>query len=160
MAEDHPPAPEHTSWFVADLVDLGRCGLALPAQIVSLLVDPDTGLRFALSEPVTGAVARQDPGTYRPHAALARFVRSRDGTCRFPGCATPARHCDLDHVTPYPDGATDRANLHALCRTHHGFKHHAGWAVQMTPHGICTWTAPEGRRHTTWPTDHTGTAAA
>ena len=28
--------------------------------------------------------------TYRPGAALARLVRARDGTCRYPGCATPA----------------------------------------------------------------------
>jgi hypothetical protein len=33
---------------------------------------------------------------YRPSAALERFVRCRDLTCRFPGCDRPAEFCDVD----------------------------------------------------------------
>ena len=78
-------------------------------------------------------------------------MRARDGTCRYPGCATPAARCDLDHVIAYPAGPTSAANLQSLCRAHHGFKHHGGWTVTMTPEGVCTWTAPNGRSHTTHP---------
>lgn len=46
---------------------------------------------------------------YRPSTALARLVRARDGHCRFPGCTTPARSCDLDHVVPSDHEAPDRA---------------------------------------------------
>ena len=59
------------------------------------------------------------------------------------------RYSDLDHVIAYPAGPTTAANLQSLCRTHHGFKHHGGWTVRMTPD--CTWTAPNGRSHTTHP---------
>ncbi|MBP6997783.1 MAG: hypothetical protein KBB39_16740 [Phycicoccus sp.] len=91
--------------------------------------------------------------TYRPGAALARRVRRRDQHCRFPGCAIPATQCDLDHVVRYPDGPTAEHNLHALCRYHHLFKHHAGWILTMTLDGTCTWTAPTGRTHVTHPPD-------
>lgn len=39
---------------------------------------------------------------YRPSAALARFVRCRDLTCRFPGCDEPAAACQIDHTVPLP----------------------------------------------------------
>ena len=68
-----------------------------------------------------------------------------------PAARTAARRCQLDHVVRHPDGPTTVTNLQALCATHHGFKHHAGWQVEMDPVGVCTWTAPDGRTHTTRP---------
>jgi len=53
---------------------------------------------------------------YVPSAGLARFVRCRDLTCRFPGCDEPADVCDLDHPIPYPVGPTQAANIKCLCR--------------------------------------------
>jgi len=53
--------------------------------------------------------------------------------------------CQLDHVTPFPNGPTTVENLACLCTTHHGFKHHAGWRLTMTPDGTCTWTSPPQR---------------
>jgi hypothetical protein len=55
---------------------------------------------------------------YVPSAGLARFVRCRDLTCRFPGCDEPADVCDLDHTIPYPVGPTQAANIKCLCRKH------------------------------------------
>ena len=126
-------------------------GMLLPAQVGAILADPDTIIRLGMAHPNTGAVDHLDEQTYRPGAALARLVRARDGTCRYPGCATAAGRCDLDHLIAYPHGPTTAWNLQSLCRAHHGFKHHAGWAVTMTREGICTWTAPNGRSHTTYP---------
>ena len=138
-------------WFVPKPVTSPPVGLLLPAQVNAILADPDTIIRLGTANPHTGAVNMLDEQTYRPGARLARLVRARDGTCRYPGCATPAERCDLDHVIAYPAGATTAANLQTLCRTHHGFKHHGGWTVTMTPDGVCTWTAPNGRSHTTHP---------
>ena len=45
--------------------------------------------------------APPEPG-YRPSAALERFIRCRDMTCRFPGCDHPAEFADIDHTIPYP----------------------------------------------------------
>lgn len=135
-------------------------GSLLPSDIVALLNDPEVTVRLARSDLQTGAIRWQDPTAYQPSARTARAVRSRDGTCRFPGCATPARRCQLDHVVRFPDGPTIAANLQSLCATHHGFKHHAGWTVEMDEVGVCIWTAPDRRQHTTWPMDRHGVRAA
>jgi hypothetical protein len=92
---------------------------------------------------------------YRPSAALARFVRWRDLTCRFPGCDAPADACDIDHTIPYPLGPTHPSNLKLLCRFHHLLKTFytgaGGWADRQFPDGTVVWTAPSGREYTTKP---------
>jgi len=138
-------------WFVPHPVSVPGIGCLLPEQLNRLLSDPDISVGLARAHPGTGAVDTADPHVYRPGKQLAREVRARDGTCRFPGCATTAERCHLDHVIPHPEGPTTKANLQSLCVAHHGFKHHAGWTVTMTPDGICTWTAPNGRAHATHP---------
>lgn len=70
---------------VADQL-LARFGTTL----TGMLIDADTGVTIA-----TTATA------YRPSAKIAAFVRLRDGTCRFPGCAAGAKRCELDHVIPW-----------------------------------------------------------
>jgi len=95
-----------------------------------------------------------EPG-YRPSAALARFVRCRDLTCRFPGCDAPAQVCDIDHTIPHPLGPTHPSNLKLLCRFHHLLKTFytgaGGWAERQLPDGTVIWTAPSGQLHTTTP---------
>jgi Domain of unknown function (DUF222) len=88
---------------------------------------------------------------YVPSAALARFVRCRDLTCRFPGCDEPADHCNLDHTIPYPVGSTCAANIKCLCRKHHLLKTFCGWLDQQLPEGTVRWTAPGGQTYTTHP---------
>src|SRR5699024_4821472 len=139
---DPTPAPSPGPWFVPGHVDDTRAGALLPDDLVALLADPDTRLRVVGSDSRTGAVSTDSTDAYRPARPIARRVRRRDASCRFPGCATPAEQCQLDHVTPWPEGPTGDDNLVCLCPTHHGFKHHAGWRLVMTPDGVCTWTAP------------------
>ena len=136
-----------------------QAGIILTDQLNTLLADPDTLFRLHSFDPDTGVLNRHDPKTYRPGAQLARAVRARDGTCRFPGCTTPAQRCQLDHVTPFPRGQTIIENLASLCTSHHGFKHHAGWRLSITPDGICTWNSPLDRSYTTHPQDHRDLAA-
>ena len=92
---------------------------------------------------------------YRPSAALARFVRCRDMTCRFPGCDQPGELCDIDHTVPYPFGLTHPSNLKCLCRKHHLLKTFwggpTGWRDRQHPDGTITWTAPTGHTYTTRP---------
>ncbi|MGZ5379112.1 MAG: hypothetical protein ACXWD8_14160, partial [Mycobacterium sp.] len=90
---------------------------------------------------------------YRPSAGLARFVRARDLTCRFPGCTAPAQFCDIDHVIPHPLGPTHPSNLACLCRKHHLLKTFwAGdWELELLPDGAAVWTSPTGRTYTTYP---------
>ena len=147
-------------WFVSGLTEVPTLGSLLPATVVELLADPDVTVRVSWSDPVTGAIRSQNPHAYRPNEAVARQVRSRDGTCRFPGCGQPARRTQIDHVVPAPGGPTEVANLMCLCTSHHRFKHHGGWRVELSPEGICTWAAPDGRTHTTWPMDRHGRSVA
>jgi hypothetical protein len=130
-----------------------RAGWILSSTLVDILSDPDIRLRVTRADALTGVTVARDPSVYRPHAALARRVRDRDRTCRFPGCSVAAQRCDLDHVVRFPDGPTSEDNLLCLCRTHHGFKHHAGWLLVLGAHGVCTWTSPTGRSYVTRPAD-------
>ena len=92
-------------------------------------------------------------GTYRPGAALDRFVRARDRRCRFPGC----RRCvprggELDHHEPWPDGPTAAGNLTGFCTGHHRGKHQApGWEYTRTPEGTLTVRTPTGLVASTGP---------
>lgn len=131
----------------------------LPADVARRLAAGDARWRHVLIHSVTGAVLDVGTLSYRPPAAMARLVRLRDGTCRFPGCRVPAAECDLDHLIPFPDGPTSVENLHALCRGHHGVKHDGGWTVEGLPGAVLRWTSPLGVTSTTYPADDMRAAA-
>lgn len=140
---------------VAGMLD-HRAGSLASATIEAILADPDTVFRRLVVDPETGWVMGAGATTYQPGRHLARTVRKRDLHCRFPGCATAARFCDLDHVIPFPVGQTVLRNLACLCRRHHRLKTHGHWTLTMTPDGICTWTDRHtgNRSHTTEPADY------
>ncbi|HVQ87616.1 MAG TPA: HNH endonuclease signature motif containing protein, partial [Actinomycetes bacterium] len=98
-----------------------------------------------------------EPGdSYRPSAGLTRLIKTRDQTCRFPGCRRSAvsKGMDLDHTIPWPDGPTAAWNLAVLCRSHHVLKTHSDWKVQQLAGGVLEWTTPSGRVFTTKPADY------
>ncbi|MEO7422726.1 MAG: HNH endonuclease signature motif containing protein [Ornithinibacter sp.] len=138
-------------WFVLGPVEAPGAGSILPEQVLALPADADTRVRVRRDGPGCADGTPERRHTYRPGKALAAAVRARDGHCRFRGCSVPATRCHLDHVIPFRAGESVEGNLHALCPAHHGFKHHAGSTLTMTPEGDCTWTAPTGRTHTTTP---------
>ncbi|MQA80120.1 MAG: DUF222 domain-containing protein, partial [Streptosporangiales bacterium] len=93
---------------------------------------------------------------YTPSARLARFIKARDVTCRFPGCTRKARRTELDHTVPWAkDGPTAAANLHCLCKRHHRMKdENTGWSLKAHPDGSVTWTSPTRRTYTQHPHDY------
>ncbi|NNG40957.1 HNH endonuclease [Flexivirga sp. ID2601S] len=126
----------------------------IPAGVVCGLTGAlGTTVSRVLVDARTGTTAETSTHAYRPHAGLARFVRTRDQHCRFPGCTRPAWLCELDHVIPWPAGSTSADNLEALCKHHHRAKHETAWRVTMTADGLCTWVSPSGRRYLTHPGD-------
>ncbi|MHB8185750.1 MAG: HNH endonuclease signature motif containing protein [Dermatophilaceae bacterium] len=132
-----------------------RVGTLTPATIEAILADPDTVFRRLVVDPDTGWLLDAGATTYQPGRHLARAVRKRDLHCRFPGCATAARFCDLDHVIPFPVGLTVLRNMACLCRRHHRLKTHGHWSLTMSPDGICTWIDRRtGQVHTTEPADY------
>jgi hypothetical protein len=133
----------------------------IPAETARLIATDATWQRL-LTDPVTGILTDYSTTTYQPGKILRTAIETRDATCTFLGCDTPASRCDLDHITPFDHdrtdtntgrGQTNAHNLHALCRKHHLLKTHAGWGIVRDPDtGITTWTTPTGRTHTRPPT--------
>lgn len=123
----------------------------LPAEVARRLAAGDARWRGVLTTTRSGQALEVGRYHYRPSSALSRFVRIRDGSCRFPGCAVPATECDLDHLIPFPRGLTTEGNLHALCRSHHRMKHDGRWVVDGLPDGGLRWRSPLGSEATTYP---------
>ncbi len=120
-------------------------GIIPPAMLADLVA---TGATVKpLSEIADLPAERQ----YRPSTALTAFVRMRAMTCSFPGCNRPAHRCDLDHLIPWPAGATHPGNLAPLCRLHHLIKTFCGWTPHAQPDGSIQWSAPTGHTYTTAP---------
>lgn len=134
-------------------ISTGTGGLLCCHPVTGALIGGDVPAGLASGRDITGASTRTS-STYRIPAAMVRFVRLRDGGCRFPGCSTPARQCDLDHVRPWPTGPTDPRNLIALCRRHHRVKQRDGWSVRLDADGTTRWTDPSGAVRTTSAIDH------
>jgi len=86
---------------------------------------------------------------------MAEQIKTRDGTCRAPGCQIPTGHADLDHSTKWrPDGAggpTAETNLAALHRRRHNLKTAGLWDSDQSPDGTLTWRTATGRTYTTYP---------
>jgi hypothetical protein len=99
----------------------------LPAQrALVLAAQEDAMWQRVLTDPLTGHAVDVGRRRYSPPAALRDHVRAVYPTCTGPGCVRPAHLCDLDHVTAFPAGATDRVNVRPACRSHHRVKTHGG----------------------------------
>ncbi len=107
-----------------------------------------------LADPQVSAAAAL---RYQPSAALERFIRCRDLTCRFPGCGRPATHCDIDHTIPFnhenpaAGGLTVASNLKCLCRQHHRLKTFGKWQDKQLADGTVVWKSPTGQTYRTAP---------
>jgi hypothetical protein len=135
-----PAPPRRTAALIPGL----RNGI-VPAPLLAELIAHGAKIRFV------DAVTDCTDG-YRPSAALDRFVRSRDLTCRFPGCDRPAVSADIDHTVPWPQGPTHAGNTKCYCRKHHLLKTFwTGWSDSQTPDGTVTVTTPTGHTYTTAP---------
>lgn len=117
-------------------------------------IAPDTARRLACDASVVRMVdnhharAPLDVGrrTRSVPSALRRYLRGRDGGCRFPGC-TRHRHVDAHHITHWADGGpTNADNLVLLCRRHHRLVHEGGYGVARHAGGELRFTDPRGRR--------------
>ncbi|MCQ1996479.1 HNH endonuclease signature motif containing protein [Arthrobacter sp. zg-Y1171] len=85
-------------------------------------------------------------------AGLRRWLRARDGTCRFPGCRVSTANADIDHTIDWARGGpTDHGNLEHLCRRHHRFKTLGFWKARQPTPGVIEWTSPSGRVYRTEP---------
>lgn len=133
----------------AELDGYGPIDLATAAG----LIGQATTLRRVLTDPHTGIRLAFGRERYRVDPDLRRWLRLRDGSCRFPGCTRSTRFCDLDHGREWASdrGRSDDVNLGHLCRGHHTLKSVGLWSVVHCDRGTLRWTSPHGRRSTTHP---------
>ncbi|VEG27322.1 HNH endonuclease [Actinomyces howellii] len=128
-------------------IAVGGRSAPVPAVVARALAAGGTWRRV-VTDPLSGAVVDVGRTRYRPPAALADAVRARDASCTHPGCETPARRCDLDHVVPWAQGGpTSVDNLVCLCQAHHRLKHTPGWSLARTGDGGLRWRTPSGARY-------------
>ena len=76
---------------------------------------------------------------------LARALRHRDMTCRFPGC-NRTRWLYAHHIVHWANGGTtDLDNLVLLCFAHHRLIHEGGWRISGHPSRDLRFHDPRGR---------------
>ena len=71
-------------------------GGIVPAPLLAELIAHGAKLKLV------GTPASEPEPRYRPSTALDEFVRTRDLTCRAPGCDRTAMFADIDHTVAYP----------------------------------------------------------
>ncbi|BBX18418.1 HNH endonuclease [Mycolicibacterium duvalii] len=144
--EDTKPATPPVQRRTAGLIPGMRNGI-VPAPLLAQLIAHGAQVRFV---PDAGSI--DGCPSYRSSAALERFIRNRDLTCRVPGCERSAMSADIDHTQPWPNGSTDPWNLKCYCRIHHLLKtFRDGWSDAQLPDGSVTLTTPTGHTYTTTP---------
>ncbi|MCU1688925.1 MAG: hypothetical protein JWN20_853 [Jatrophihabitantaceae bacterium] len=119
--------------------------------------------RRVLTDP-QGRVLEYGQTTYRPPQALKDLIIARDRTCTGPGCSTPARMCQIDHLDPFPHGPTAAWNNDAKCVTDHALKTARLFDSARDPDtGATVWTDRHGTTYTrppeTLPQPRTATSA-
>lgn len=128
---------------------------ALTAEVArAVAFTPGSTWRRLITDPLSGTLLDYGRTRYKAPGALADHVIARDVTCSHPGCTRPAENCDLDHLLPFPLGATCECNLRPRCRRHHRLKHETPWKVTTSsdpddPDGTLISTSPTGHTYRT-----------
>lgn len=91
--------------------------------------------------------------------ALRRALRSRDRTCRFPGCGQQ-RFLHAHHIQHWAQGGrTDLSNLIQLCSHHHRLVHEGGYSLERRGEGQVRFRRPDGQPVPAAPATPEGEAA-
>src|SRR6201747_1830852 len=105
----------------------------IPAEVTPLLAADSTWRRL-LTDPDTGTALDLGADRYQPSDRLAEYIRTRDQTCRFPGCRRSAWRTYLDHTIALDFGGRHiRLNLQAACRRHHRINTYPAGPPPRTP---------------------------
>ncbi len=148
---DAPPAPAAPTEPAAPAASNPSPGVMLDGAIIPAAMLAELIAGGATIKPLSEIAELPAEPRYRPSTALTAFVRMRAMTCSFPGCNRAAHRCDLDHLTPWPAGATHPGNLGPLCRLHHLIKTFGGWTPTAQPDGTTHWSAPTGHTYANAP---------
>ena len=118
-----PPVPTHRDPnFSSVLYPRTTAGTLIPPAIVAEL--GKTGR--VRTHPINpdGHLSYDQPARRHFTTNQRRMIRLRDLNCQHPGCRTPAKRCDHDHIQASSQGGpTLVANGQLLCPLHHRWKH-------------------------------------
>lgn len=115
----------------------------VPAALGRLLA-ADAAWQRMIVEPLSGRLLDLHPRRYRPSAALADYVRTRDPHCMFTRCVR--RRVQLDHNPAFDAGGqTTRDRLTPLCVHHHQGKTRRFLSYVRSPDGSYAWTTASGQ---------------
>jgi Domain of unknown function (DUF222)/HNH endonuclease len=114
-------------------------------------LDPETARRLGCDASVVRILERDGRPlsigrkTRALSPALRRALRSRDRTCRFPGCGQH-RFLHAHHIQHWAQGGrTDLSNLIQLCSHHHRLVHEGGYGVERRGGGAVRFRRPDGQ---------------
>jgi hypothetical protein len=129
-------------------------------------LDPETARRLGCDASVVRILERDGRPlsigrkTRAVSPGLRRALRSRDRTCRFPGCGQH-RFLHAHHIHHWAQGGrTDLSNLIQLCTHHHRLVHEGGYSVERRGAGAVCFRRPDGRAVPAIPSALEGEAAA
>jgi Domain of unknown function (DUF222)/HNH endonuclease len=129
-------------------------------------LDPETARRLGCDASVVRILERDGRPlsigrkTRALSPALKRALRSRDRTCRFPGCGQH-RFLHAHHIQHWAQGGrTDLSNLIQLCSHHHRLVHEGGYTVERRRAGAVRFRRPDGEAVPSVPSAPQGEAAA
>ncbi|KIU14099.1 HNH endonuclease [Mycolicibacterium llatzerense] len=113
----------------AELPGYGPIPAPLARQLIERAVldeQSEASLRRLYAQPATGNLVAMESKSRTFPKGLARFIATRDQTCRTPYCNAPVRH--LDHITPHAHhGPTAGHNGQGLCEHCNYVKEEPGW---------------------------------
>ncbi len=150
-----PNGPE--AWISG--CDIPGVGFIPPDAVAAIATHLESKVSRALLDARTGTLVETSNPRYVIPESMREFIASRDGTCRMWGCNRRVRPDkldhpnDIDHASPWPQGASSPTNLSGLCRHHHRVKHSPRWTHLLHEDGTTEWISPGGVPAMTFP-DH------
>ena len=108
---------DFTTWLGLDDPPM-VAGRPIPADIARDIAATTGSLRRIVTDPADGHLIDHGDRIYLPDD-LRRHVIARDAHCQAPGCRQPADRCELEHITPFPAGASSTTNTDTYCRRDH-----------------------------------------
>lgn len=130
-----------------DLVGYGPIAPDLADELIGK--SAKAWIRRLFTDPINGTLTRRDSRRRRFDGPLAGHIKTRDRTCRQPGCSCRIRH--IDHIKSFESGGlTTSDNGQGLCIRSHTIKHQPGWKV-TTQDIAAVWQTPTGHTYRSTP---------
>lgn len=117
----------------------GFCSVDVAKRIMC-----DSHVQLVLKDP-DGQIKALGSRSRNVPEKLRRVVRTRDKTCRFPGCSR-TKFAEIHHIVHVADGGkTVLENLAMICYAHHHLIHEGGWHLEGVAPLALRFISPDGQ---------------